>query len=308
VTTAQAIIQAPSSDFVWWCLVAVAAAVGGFIASFVFLARTRLMENMPTSRLRSAAQGYVELEGESRVLDGPPIIAPLTKSRCVWWRFCIERLEGSGKNRRWVTVSSGTSDDSFEMIDATGRCVVDPDSANVIPAKRHRWYGSTATPHVGPELGSGWLRALFSRYRYTEELLLPGGPLYALGAFRTQGGGPDSFDEQVDVKDLLAKWKHDPKMMSMLDVNKDGAIDMKEWEAARRMALSKVRAEHVERAVSTPDLNILAKPRDGRPYILSAMPQARLIARYRAYAAGCFGGMTLAAGFLAWALTLRGVL
>jgi hypothetical protein len=298
---------APADEFFWWCLGSAAVAAAGFVASFVFLHRTRLMENMPTSRLRSAAQGYVELEGNARVMPGPPIIAPLTKTHCVWWSYRIEEKRQSGKNSSWVTVARGRSDDCFELDDRTGKCVVDPDGAHVIPGHAQVWYGSSRTPDVGPEFGRGLLRAGFSRYKYVEERLHASEPLYALGTYRTQAGGPDSFDEKLDLKDLLEKWRGDKKMMALFDTNKDGTVDQKEWEAARRVAARKVRDEHVQRAVETPDLHILAKPRDGRPYILSGVPQAKLIRRYRLQSFACIALATVAAFVLLEALMARGM-
>lgn len=297
---------APADEFFWWCLGSGAVAAAAFFGSFLYLHRTRLMENMPTARLRSAAQGYVELEGRALLANGPPIIAPLTKADCVWWRYRVEKKVRSGKSSKWVTVRSGTSDDCFELDDGTGKCMVDPDGAIVIPSHSQRWYGSSEHPDVGPERGRGFLRGGFSRYRYTEERLHASDPLYALGAFRTQTGAPDSFDEQVDLKELLHKWKGDRRMMALLDINKDGHVDQKEWEAARRMAVKKVRDEHVRRAVETPDLHVLAKPRDGRPYILSGVPQAHLIRRWRLQSAGCIVLAAAAAGVLLTALLARG--
>lgn len=300
--------SAPAHDFFWWCAGSGVIAAAALIGCFAFLHRTRLMENMPTSRLRSAAQGYVELEGRARLMPGAHTVGPLTKARCVWWRFSIEEKRKTGKNSSWVTVQSATSDECFEIDDNTGRCVVDPDGAKVIPSDRQRWYGSTRTPAVGPAARGGWLSAAFGRYRYTEERIAPEAALYALGGFRTQTGAPDTFDEQVDLKELLDKWKHDGKMMTMLDVNKDGRVDQKEWDAARRMAQKKVRDEHVQRAVETPDLHVLARPRDGRPYILSGVPQAQLIRRWRWSSAGCLLVACAAAFLLIQALLARGLI
>lgn len=299
--------NAPGHDFFWWCLGSGLVMAAAFIGCFVFLHRTRLMENMPTSRLRSAAQGYVELEGKARLMEGPPVIAPLTKSKCVWWRFRIEEKRRSGKNTNWVTVESSRSDDCFELEDGTGRCVVDPGGASVIPHCKQVWYGSSRVPDVGPELGRGWLRAAFSRYRYTEERLQTLEPLYALGAFRTHVAGPEAFDEKLDLNELLGKWKHDDRMMALFDVNKDGKVDQKEWDAARRMAMKKVRDEHVQRAVETPDLHVLRKPRDGRPFILSGIPQARLIARYRLSSGACLLLACVASFILISAMAARGM-
>lgn len=308
----QYLATAPAGEFFWWCAIPAGAALIALISGFTFLLRARLMENTPTSRLRSAAQGYIEVEGRASLMDGPPIICPLTVTRCVWWRYKVEEEQDyyDGKHRRkhWVTVERGLSDDSFLLTDPTGRCVVDPTGAQVIPTLKRVWYGRTRRPTVGPEAGKGFWRALFCDYRYTEELILAGNPVYALGAFRTQAGGPESGDEKADLTELLSKWKHDKKMMALLDVNKDGAVDVNEWEAARRMASQKVRQEHVQRAVETGDLHILAKPKDRRPFVLSGIPQAALIRRFRIYS-GLSSAAAFGAGvFALWTLHLRGIL
>lgn len=298
----------PNEDLAWWFGGTSVVVVGAFIACFVFLKRTRLMEDMPTSRLRSAAQGYVEVEGVASLMEGPPILCPLTSTRCVWWKYSVEEKQSDGRNTKWVKVDSGCSDDSFLLDDGTGQCVVDPVGATVIPTERRRWYGNGPRPDMGYEMGKGFWRSLFGRYRYTEELIFSANRVYALGKYRTQAGGPDAFDEQVELRELLDKWKHDKQMMALLDRNKDGVVDVKEWEAARRMAIQKVRDAEVERAVNTPDLNILANPKDGRPYILSGVPQAALIRRYRSYAAGCLGILAVASGLFLSALKARGYL
>ena len=55
-------------------------ALGAFWAIFHFFYRARFIEDTPTSRVRSAAQGYVELNGVGRLMTGPPIISPPRKS------------------------------------------------------------------------------------------------------------------------------------------------------------------------------------------------------------------------------------
>ena len=310
MTFAEYLATAPADEFFWWSMIPGVLGLAAFVSGFVFVHRKRLIEDMPTSTLRAAAQGYIEVEGTGRIMEGPPIICPLSQTRCVWWAYKVEekrhRTDSRGRSRsEWVTVESGRSDDSFLLDDGTGTCVVDPTGASVVPATTRRWYGRGLRPDVPWELGLGFWRSAFYPYRYTEELILEDNAVYALGAFRTQSG-QEVFDEQLDLRELLQKWKHDRKMMAMFDVNKDGTVDMKEWEAARRMAQRKVREEHVQRAVDTPDLHILAKPRDRRPYILSGIPQAALIRRYTGFAIGSIAGATLAVGFVLWALRLRG--
>src|SRR3569623_396454 len=107
---------------------AVMIALAAFVASFVFVRRARLIEDTPTSRLSSAALGYVELEGEAVMMAGVPIVAPLTLTPCAWFRYCIEERIDDDKR-------------------ALGRwCVVDPEGATVMPSVTQVWYGDTASP------------------------------------------------------------------------------------------------------------------------------------------------------------------
>lgn len=281
----------------FWGLVGVFVMLGAaaFIGAFVLLTRARTMENTPTALIRSAAQGFVELEGQGRLMEGPSVVAPLTGGHCCWWHYKVEKRRREKNSTYWDTVDSGTSDDCFLLTDATGECVIDPHGASVVPASSDVWYGSTRRPSIGPKAGGGWLRRLGGEYRYTEERLEINGPLYAIGAFRTQGGGEIARDvNDGDVRALLAKWKTDPKMRQLLDVNRDGQIDQQEWEAARVMARNKVMQESAAEP-PPPDVNLLNKPVDGRPFVLSAVPQAKLILRYKLQSA-LFLGLSIGAG------------
>lgn len=235
--------------------------------------------NTPTSRIRSAAQGFVELEGWGRLLAGESIISPLTLVRCVWWKYSVEEKRTVNRNGRrqseWVTIESGTSSAIFELYDDTGSCIIDPDGAEVIPGKRQRWYGNSHRPDRGPKNG---LWSMFGRFRYTEELLLPEKDLYALGLFRTQRAAYGGhFDESAELSALLNEWKRDQaKLLQRFDVNRDGKLDLKEWEAARRVALVHLRRNQLE-LDTQPGLNVLGKPSDGSPFILSSVPQDQLL-------------------------------
>ena len=83
----RGIATASVADF--WVGVTVAAviALGGFVLAFYYFSRSRPMEDIPTSRVRSAAPGFVELEGMAAVMKGDPIVAPLTGAERAWDRF-----------------------------------------------------------------------------------------------------------------------------------------------------------------------------------------------------------------------------
>jgi len=86
-----------ASDFWFWVLTLGFAVSGGGWLAFRSLHIARLIEDTPTSRIRSAAQGYVELAGRCRPLDGTQNLAPLTQRPCVWWSYRIQQKAESGQ-------------------------------------------------------------------------------------------------------------------------------------------------------------------------------------------------------------------
>ncbi len=289
--------SADTGEFWFLTGIPMVAAVALFLAAFYFLRKARLMEDTPTSRIRSAAQGYVELEGIGRLMEGPEIFGALTSLPCLWWTYKIEQkvTTGSGKNRRthWRTISSGTSTCLFHIDDDTGTCVVDPDGAKVITAEKDFWYGFTPRWSGPPK--KGMFRMMGAGYRYTERRLQRNRPLYALGWFKTVGGAGSDFDTNEEVRQKLAEWKRDQAALTeRFDMNKDGVVDMDEWELVRKAAEDEVRQHQLERALK-PGVNVLCIPprHHGRPYLLSAIPQDKLIKRFRWSAGGCLLGFFL---------------
>ena len=289
----------------FWLMVALLGAGGGllFYRFLGALHRARLLRDLATSRIRSAAQGYIELEGTGAMLDGPAVISPLTATRCLWWQYSVHKRVQSGRNSHWRKVRAGTSDALFALDDATGRCVVDPEGARVVPSRRHTWYGASATPDRGPAAGSVLLGG---NYRYQEQILVAGGPVYVVGEFRTQRLQAGD-DVDTEVRALLAEWKADqPRLLDRFDVDGDGHIDAREWEAARRVADMQVRREQAQRraehdADPAPALNVIARTA-GRPFLISGIEQRRLTRRLYWQAALCFAGFVGAGAALLWLL------
>jgi hypothetical protein len=131
------------------------------------------------------------------------------------------------------------SDALFWLIDETGRCVLDPDGAEVIKTGRDVWYGDGGSSRLkGMEHGlPSWLaglRGLSADYRYTEQRILPGEEIHVLGLFRTVAGIGEAPNTRRELSRLLEDWKKDSRRMALFDRNGDGHIDAGEWEAARR--------------------------------------------------------------------------
>ena len=288
--------------------------VGFLFFAWTCLVRKRVMQDMPTAKLRSAHQGYIELQGRAELMDGAPIFSPLSRETCVWYRYKVEHKEsqgfGNSRETKWRTTSSGTSDDLFYLVDDTGKCAVDPEGAKVTTDHKRVWYGRTATPPSYTQdsmiFSLTGLSQWGKNYRYTEERIVPGDPLYALGNFTTHGGAGVSFDFKQEVGELLREWKKDNEsMLQRFDKNGDGEIDMQEWEQARRTAeaeITQMREEHA----TAPPVDVLAKSGNRRnPFILATRTEEDMLKTYHWYAVGAFGlgGASLIASI--WAIMLR---
>jgi len=256
-----------------------------FYYFFRFLRRYRIMQDMPTASLRSAAQGYNEFEGNAKLLPGEPIIAPLSKRNCVWYWYQVEEKQSNyvrGKRiTNWRVAETGISEGLFCLQGITGSAIINPDDAEVLPSKREVWYGSTPYPQSGSKsfLATSWLMG--GRYRYCEKRIHEGDPLYVLGALNSlRRLSASSLDEKVAA--LLRHWKKIPaEILQRFDADKNRHLDEKEWAIAVATAEKEIETEQLNAAIGTVD-NLIEKPLDARqPYLLSAIGQQDLIKRYQ---------------------------
>ena len=299
---------ASPDDFWKVAITLVLLTVACFIGAFYFLIRKRIIQDTPTSKIRSAAQGYVELKGHCELMQGEQIKAPLTHTLCVWFFYMIEEHTRSGKYSKWVTIEIGTSDELFLLIDETGRAVIDPEGAGITPAIEEIWYGHSRTPDISPERkrGNKWFQFIQGRYRYTEQRIHPGDSLYALGLFNTTGGDNRELDQNNDVRVLLKEWKQDSEaLLKKFDANKNNKIDMDEWNKVRKAALDQVKSRYAEMA-AMPPVNMMNNTRDlRRPYLLSAFPEYKLVKKYATNAGLCITVFFFAGILATWLISIR---
>lgn len=244
--------------------------------------RARLIEDMPTSKVRSACQGYVELLGNAKCLDGPKIKAPLTGKKCVWYAFTVEERNHHGKHK-WRRVEHGISDNLFLLEDETGRCVVDPEGADVTPGIRETWYGASPARAIDrlkihPSLNyiSDVFTQSVSPYRYTEERIDINDSLYVLGEFSSLGTDYRNENRNI-VRDILVKLKRDKRQLAKYDLNKNGEIDQQEWSEARKYA-KRESYKILSNKFLPKTVHLLKKPNTKKyqPYILAAKDEAHL--------------------------------
>jgi hypothetical protein len=239
-----------------WLGVFCAAALLNLWAWIVALSWRRAILDTPTSRVASAAQGFVELIGVAQPLADTQLLSPFTQLPCLWYRYTLAQRE----NGEWRQVDEGESDLSFNLDDGSGRCELDPAGAEILTTHQE-----TRTQ---------------DDQRYTEHVLLKGEPLYALGEFVSFNGAQSVLDARLDVGDLLAEWKSDqPALHDRFDLDRSGAIDDTEWQLARQAAEREVVRRHQE-IRNQPTRHYLRKPGSSKPYLIANYSPEKLGRRY----------------------------
>lgn len=265
-----------------WLGVFAAAALINLWAWIVALGRRRAIVDTPTSRIVSAAQGFVELIGAGQPLADTQLLSPYTQLPCLWYRYTVERREDG----EWKQVEQGESDLPFILEDDSGRCELDPVGAEILTTHQE-------TRTQGDE-------------RHTESVLLKGDRLYALGEFVSFNGAQTALDTRRDVGDLLAAWKSDqPELHKRFDLDRNGAIEDTEWQLARQAAEREVALRHRE-IRNQPTQHRLQKPASRKPYLIANHPPEKLGRRY-AWLSAAHLVLLLACLFgIGWAMRLPG--
>ena len=119
----------PNGALTAFAFVGIGAGVYLFCRGFRMLKRKRLILNTPTSKIRSASLGLVEVSG---LAVGPhTIVSPIAKKPCYYYRTTAWKLEQSGKNKQWKKVADEHLHVPFYLDDNTGRVLVDPRNAEM---------------------------------------------------------------------------------------------------------------------------------------------------------------------------------
>ncbi|MBC7780242.1 MAG: hypothetical protein H7125_09085 [Proteobacteria bacterium] len=219
--------------------------------------RWRAIVDTPTSRVESAAQGYVELSGRARWPGAEPLRSRLRDIPCCWYWFQIEE---QGSKDEWTVQSQGESPAPFLLDDGSGQCVIHPGEAEIHSRHREVW--------------------LHDDLRYTELTILPDDPLYAIGAFSSERPFDAKGGVDAAIGVLLAKWKDDrARLLERFDLDRNGELDVQEWTLARRQARREVETRRAQ-AAHEPALHVMRRPRDNRLFLLSNMEPESLARKY----------------------------
>jgi hypothetical protein len=158
----------------------------------------RALAKLPRARLADAAAGRLvkavaRLEGL-----GEPLVAPLSKRRCVHFDLTIEQWESSGRSGRWEIVAQERTSQEVLVRDSSGTALVRPDGAEIAVLRDENYLTGplrSATPELKALLEAygqdavGWL-GLSRKLRYREGVFEAG--------------------EHVAIQGVATRWADDP--------------------------------------------------------------------------------------------------
>ena len=151
-----------------------------FVKGFRDFSKKRLIENIPTSKIRSLALGPVEVCGIVVPARGV-LTAPYSGEKCVYYKWKAEKLTG-GKYKHYETMDSGDGMLAFYLEDDTGKILIDPREAEIKIKEECDYFRKLW--HRFPDDLDNFIRSLdMLGYpdRFAEYVIKPGDTLYIMG-------------------------------------------------------------------------------------------------------------------------------
>jgi len=188
-----------------------------FFGLYIFRFK-RLIENIPTSKIRSIAMGLVEIFGQAVASKNNILKSPFTNNDCVYYKYNIDEYRSTGKSAHWVTIKKGEERRLFYLKDETGHVLINPQKAK-ISIKRdncfHSGLGKDPPENVKSFLRfknvayEGFLFGINKKMRYIESYIAVGDNVYIMG---TAADNPfvEEASAETGVDDIvIQKGKHD---------------------------------------------------------------------------------------------------
>ncbi len=169
-------------------IVFIVAGAASLLQSVGRLRLSRLFRDLATSRVRSAAQGLVEIRGRAGASPLGPLLSPFSHTPCCWYRAAGGCADDAAVERESVA--------PFVVDDGTGQCLVWPAGAEISAARARVWRTDDPDPKLPLDpadaevvtlmsLVSRWPRARRGGGVFHEILIEPGEVYHLVGSFHT---------------------------------------------------------------------------------------------------------------------------
>lgn len=175
------------------------------------------INNTPTSKVRSAAVGLVELFGKAKCKDD--VLSPISKVKSAFWRVTGEYYYKTKKSSGWREFFKKESGVPFYLQDPTGKMLVDPKGGEVdIPhdfqvkghLKDFNLFGIQLQKKMDKKVldfiySDSKIQSKFSNYsgrrlRISEYYIAEGDPLYVMGSATPTKEGSAVAHENLVMK------------------------------------------------------------------------------------------------------------
>ncbi len=246
----------------WEIVLGISIAITGagiFCYSLLLLYYKRMVENTPTSKIRSHSMGITELTGRARPYYD--LRTSHTLTRCIFFECRYYSYQRTNEGSQWKlvrTISSGKL--PFYIEDDTGRVLINPKGAYYSLTRSRQTIRGRFIPSLAIKVDDPNTRVI-------EDMIPIGANIYVLGSAHIQRHGKTHRERLMDK---LRSVKQDPSQMARYDRNSDGHIDAEEWDAAREDIESSVYAESLTSDKRSYETVVIEKPKFGLlPFIVA---------------------------------------
>lgn len=292
-----------SGDVVFWALIGGPLLVTGGLVAF---GKKRLLENIPTSKIRSAAMGFVELNGLAK--PRKEIKDPIDNLPCCWWQCVVQEDVGDRRELRKVI----TFPELFYLEDDTGKVLIDPQEAEFMYIHEKKIKLDSNNRHKFEPVLVGWgldctgwfgtlkkMRIILRTIRVSEQI-------YVLGELTHRYDYLEERKRKFIIH--LGQVKEDTGKMALADSNKDGTIDAIEWDAFCTKLEEEFLKEETARGEQVPDSDklVVKRPQTNHSFIISTRSELELLKWFKFLSIGGILSGIAAIAFGVWRALSQG--
>lgn len=186
--------------------------VGLILLGVIYSKMFKLIDNIPTSKIRSIAMGPVEIFGEANGYQSF-LKSPFSLSDCVYYKYFIMQYKGKKNNvDKWKILKESDKGTLFYLSDETGSVLIDPKEAKIEIEKDYRFISKSGLDP--PEHIKQFLETIDINYKgflggnktiaYTEHLIKPKDEIYIIGNAMDNPYKKDGT-AQKGVEDVIIK-------------------------------------------------------------------------------------------------------